>query len=673
MRIALATSLHLDHGARPLDARGGAPLTMQAFVPVGLLSLKAACDAACPNAAVQVVELNTLINAGAIPNDDGFYDHIAETALGDGKDMVGLMTDADSLHHTIAIAARVKARAPTTLVGLGGPAVSPIASRVLERFPAVDFIVRGEGEETFPEFVAALEAGTTPADVLGLTWREGESVRHNVDRKVIEELDRLPIPDFAAYEQTGRSALYLDVGRGCPFKCAFCATAPFWERRYRMKSIPRILDEMRLLRDRWGRRHFNYSHDIFTCDNKWTHKFCKAMKAADLGVTWTCSTRTDVIDPELLAHMAEAGCVEIYYGIETGSQAMQETICKNLDLAWAREIVKATAACGIRPVTGFIVGYPEETPDTLSETLSRFFDFLEVGGHRAHIFTLCPFPGAPMFARAAGGIDKRAEYLDLPLTGLPAAEAERLIASDRDTFASHYRFATPGVQPDEIAATEEISPHVVLLKRIWPLLLPYYDAPITLFRRWTAWIAERNRSQPWRAAHHGNAGDLIDFIAEELALLGIEDKALHDLLRYEAVKLAAAALPAGPEPAAGDRAGSEDARADVGAIKQAHPFLAATFASDIGQLIRGGPPPANDIVLPQWVVFVRRSAGTVDTHVVSDAARRVLEHARAPRPVDELVRAALLDAPAPGSEAFARGLETVQALAASKLLLEVRP
>ncbi|BBB96533.1 MULTISPECIES: B12-binding domain-containing radical SAM protein [Bradyrhizobium] len=664
MQVSLATSLHLDHGARSFDATPGSRLTMQAFVPVGLLSLKAACDAENANWRVNVNELNTLINAGAIPNDDDFYDNIAQTILHRGTDVVGLMTDADSLHHTVAIAKRVKARAPRSIVGLGGPAVTPTARRLLERYDALDFVVRNEGEETFPEFLAALEAGRTRDDIQGLTWRDGATIRHAADRKVMEDLDRLPIPDFDAYDQTAHAALYLDVGRGCPFKCAFCATAPFWERRYRMKSIPRILDEMRLLRDRWGRRHFNYSHDIFTCDNKWTHKFCEAMKAAKLGVTWTCSTRTDVIDPELLEHMAEAGCVEIYYGIETGSQEMQHTICKGLDLNWSREIVRATAACGIRPVTGFIVGYPQETQKTFSDTIARFFDFLEVGGFRAHIFTLCPFPGAPMFESAKAGIDRRADYLDLPLQPTVREEADELSMGDRSLFASHYRFATPNVVPDYISAAEEISSHMVLLKRIWPRLLPYYDEPATLFRHWTSWIGTRNGERRWRASHHGDAGDLIDFISAELALLGIEDEPLRNLVRYEAAKLAAAALPPDVPP---DAEGLPP-----GMLGQGRPFLIVPFATDIGRLVGGKPPAANDIELPQWVVFAREPAGTVNTHVVSDAARRVLERARTPRSREELVRIALNDSASPHSDAFDRGLATVQALTSSNLLREFR-
>lgn len=160
MKVTLATSLHLDHGAMPLDVEPGAAPPMQAFVPLGLLSVKAYADREISGpVSIAVRELNTLINGGAVPNDEGFHDHLAELILEAGDDLVGLMTDADSLHHTVILAQRIKSRSPRTLVCVGGPASSPIGARFLERFPAFDYLVRGEGEVTFAELLAALMRG----------------------------------------------------------------------------------------------------------------------------------------------------------------------------------------------------------------------------------------------------------------------------------------------------------------------------------------------------------------------------------------------------------------------------------------------------------------------------------------------------------------------------------
>ncbi|MEU3255734.1 radical SAM protein [Streptomyces sp. NPDC006997] len=355
-----------------LDYEPGDPLPMQSFVPTGLLCLKAHADAAGVEADIRVTELNGLINSGFIANDDLFYERLTDTVLQPDDGMVGLMTDADSLHHTVTMARLIKERSPQTLVCLGGPASSPIAELMLERFPFIDMVVRGEGELTFTEMLRSLAKELPPDQVKGLTWRADGRIVRNPDRQVMPDLDTLPMPSFEAYGMDPDAPIYLDVGRGCPFKCHFCATAPFWNRRFRMKSIDRIVEEIRLLRDRYHRDHVGFAHDIFTTNREWTLQFCKRLTEESLGTTWACSTRTDIVDREMLDAMAAAGCVEIYYGIETGSQDMQKTLRKSLDLERSRDIVAATAAAGIRPVTGFIVGYPMETRETFNETLSLF-------------------------------------------------------------------------------------------------------------------------------------------------------------------------------------------------------------------------------------------------------------------------------------------------------------
>ncbi len=644
MKVALATSLHLDHGGMSLDARPGDSLPMQAFVPLGLLSLKAYADRALGGGAeITVRELNTLINAGEIPNDDRFYDNLTEVLLSAGDDLVGLMTDADSLHHSVAIAERIKRRSPRTHVCIGGPTTSPMKSRFLERFPAFDSLVVGEGEATFAELLAALRDGRQPAGVAGLSWRDGDTVHDNPHRPLIEDLDHLPLPDFEAYPDTGTAALYLDVGRGCPFVCQFCATAPFWERRFRMKSARRIIAEMRLLRDRYGRDHVNYSHDIFTANRKWTLEFCAAMRAADLGMTWSCSTRTDVIDAEMLEAMAAAGCDEIYYGIEGGSPEIQTRIRKNLDLDRSCEIVRATAAAGIRPVTGFIVGYPFETEATLSGTLERFFEYLAVGGFRAHLFTLAPFHESPMFAEYAATVEAPAEYHDLPLSPGTAAEAAAVIARHRDVFASLFRYASPGIDPALVAATEELSAQLVLLRRLWPALLPHYASPLDWYRRWVAWIEPHNRRRRpgTRLVHQGDARDLLQFLNEELVRLELQGTPLASLLRYESMKQSAAAeLPPGelvPSPLAEVSAETVVARACS--------YVAAPFAHDLRPVLTGGIPvdEAPPSAEPVFVIFAKTGDGALHTLHANPLACRLLELAATPRPLDALVDAALAD------------------------------
>lgn len=635
MRIALATSLHLDHGWRSFEQYPEGRLRMQDFVPVGLLCLASAVQQADLGVDIRVVELNGLINAGVIQNDARFYERIAEVVLAAGDDLVGLMTDADSLHHTLVIAEELKRRSPETMVTLGGPGASALGVRLLRHFPCVDLIVKGEAELTFVELLVQLSRGQKLDGVRGIVFRGTDGVIETPARPLIEELDTLPIPAFELYDMAVGAPLYLDVGRGCPYKCTFCATAPYWERRFRMKSINRILEEMCLVRDRYGRSHVNFSHDVFTANQAWVRRFCDRLIDEQPGMTWTCSTRTDLVDAALLEKMAAAGCVEMYYGIESGSPTIQRSIDKGLDLDRALEVVRETRAAGIRPVTGFIVGYPQETLDTLGETVERFFEFLEVGGFRAHIFTLCPFAGAPLHHRYASTIDRAAEYYDLALEPAVMARGEQLKRQHKDVFCSTYRYAVPSVPAALVDTSEELSPHVVMLKPIWPLLLSNYPSALDWYQRWAVWIAARNvaRRPDDPMVHQGNAWDLLDFIAEELLRLGLVDSELGDLVRYERAKLEARSLPLMPPGSALTSVLDEQT-----VVARQDGFLVLPFHRDLRALLQGQLEPTEGQAAARWVIFMRAADAAVSTVEVGQLGKVLLDTLEGPMSLGELIR-----------------------------------
>jgi radical SAM superfamily enzyme YgiQ (UPF0313 family) len=637
MNVSLATSLHLNHGSMTPEVAPGDTPSMIEFVPLGLLSLKAAADAAGVGSGVRVTEVNGLVNSGAVANDGAFFENLADAVLRPGDDVLGLMTDADSLHHTVALAEVVKARSPHTQVWLGGPASTPIASEMLATFPALDAIVRGEGEATFVELLEAELDGRPPREVAGVTWRDGAEIVHNPDRPIVRDLDTLPLPAYDAYDVEAGADLYLDVGRGCPFKCDFCATAPFWDRTYRMKSIDRIVSEMVSIRDRFGRTHVNFSHDIFTANRRWTARFCDRLIDDPIGVTWTCSTRTDISTPELLEKMAAAGCVEIYYGIESGSPDIQRDIHKNLDLDWSAEIVRSTAAVGIRPVFGFIVGYPMETRDTLRATLERYFQFLRIGGVRGHLFTLCPFQQAPMYRRHADAARRPARDYVLPLTGSAASRCAELKASHRGTFSSTYRYESPGVAEGLVHASEEISAAMTVLRSVWPHLIAEYPSPLDWYERWVGWIEDFNRrNRPGtRTPQLGDARDMLAFVESEIERLGLEDEGVAEIVRYERLKLDAQDLP--PAAAArtdgNGRSGAPESLGPATRVVRRCGYLAEPLRYDLKTLLDGQPGmPAES---PRWVVLAKPESDRITTLQVGQLGIELLERSANPARLDD--------------------------------------
>jgi len=635
VKISLATSLHLSHAGVSPSSLPGDPLQMQSFVPIGLLSLKATADHAGLHSEIRINELNGLVNRGVISDNGHFYENLTDAILAPDDGLVGLMTDADSLHHTLIIADTIKRRSPETMVCLGGPAASPIGRSILERFPFIDFVVRGEGEITFSELIRSLDHERQFGGVRGLIWRDGDQAVENPERELVPDLDALPVPFFPGYEMEQDAALYLDVGRGCPFNCSFCATAPFWKRRYRMKSIGRITQEMTLVRNLYGRRHVNFSHDIFTCDRKWTHEFCDELIAADLGMTWTCSTRTDLIDRPLLDKMAAAGCTEMYYGIESGSQAGQAEIRKHLDLDESRKIVRSTAEAGIHPITGFIVGYPTETLETFGRTLEGFFEFLQIGGFRAHLFTLCPYHESALFEASPQVALKRAECFDLPLESAESLRTDELRQRYPIIFASSHRYVCPQVPDDLIAASEELSPKLVMLKSIWPLWLAYYESPLVWYRRWVGWIEDYNaKTRPaTRWPHQCDPGDLLMFATEELDRLGAADSDFAELVRYEQLKLRAYSLKSAPAT----RSQSSGIQSKNTRVVKRSDYLSAPFSRDIHALLAG--ERSAGMPSQRWIVCFKNTRGDLSSIELSPMAMLLLGIVDEPKTVDELAGA----------------------------------
>lgn len=180
----------------------------------------------------------------------------------------------------------------------------------------------------------------------------------------------------------------LEGGRGCPYNCVFCSTSTFWERHFRIKPIDKLKAEISEVKNKYGAKRISIVHDLFTCDKKMLHEFCEAIKKEN--IKWGCSSRIDVLNEKDIFMMKESGCEEIFYGVETGSQKMQYTIGKRLDLSKADEIIKFTSSVGINPVVSFIIGFPFENIENIEETLQRGLKYIMYGSKRCLINILAP-------------------------------------------------------------------------------------------------------------------------------------------------------------------------------------------------------------------------------------------------------------------------------------------
>ncbi len=332
----------------------------------------------------------------------------AERILAREPTIVGLSSVTASIYDAAEIARIIKQRAPDTATVIGGVHVTAVPEETMRRFPAFDAAVLGEGEDTILELIPALEGERPLREVKGLMFRDGDQLVTTEPRPFIRPLDRLPFPAWdllPGYPQCcrppawsprqGEAGLVI-TSRGCTGKCTFCDRKCFGS-VCRAHSAEYVLELIAYLRERFGIRYLRFLDDNFLLWPTRLRRICEGLIDRGEGVTWSCFGRVDTVNPELLRLMKEAGCREISYGIESGSQRILDVIRKGITLDQVREAVAATHRAGIETIGFFMIGHPTETRETIEETI-RFACELPLDYFKALYTT--PFPGSELYRTA---------------------------------------------------------------------------------------------------------------------------------------------------------------------------------------------------------------------------------------------------------------------------------
>lgn len=353
-------------------------------------------------------------------------------------------TRSDCFHIMLKIAEAVKERIGCVVV-FGGPQADIVAREIITEIPYVDYVCCGEGETTVYPLFSSILRGEPDLSVDGLVYRKDGHVYMNPRPALIEDLDALPMPDYSIFPENScvrpAVAFPLDVGRGCPFGCTYCSTKTFWGRKYRLKSPKRIVEEMKFFYERFGVKHFNFQHDMFTMNRELVKETCHLIKELPFRCKWNCSARLDCIDRELIDIMADAGLHFMYLGIETGSPRMQRLINKNLKLEKLPEMVSYLMEKNVEIATSFIFGFPEETEEDISQTLAVVMDLLRFKKVRVQMHRCGFLPGTALFDRYKDRLEPTTVYSDM--TGsLGVAECKDLLLSHPDLFQYYNEYTT---------------------------------------------------------------------------------------------------------------------------------------------------------------------------------------------------------------------------------------
>lgn len=331
----------------------------------------------------------------------------AALLLEKAPDLIGFTAATIAVGKAARVAGIVKkARADVPII-IGGSHITALPDETLQRFPAFDFGCVGEGEQTIIEVLAALKNGTALSDIPGLYIRENGILHFTGERERIKDLDILPMPAWDLLPDLTEfycppvhtlkriPAALIVASRGCPGKCMFCDRSMFGNCGS-FYSAEYLLEMVKHLHTTYGIREIQFRDDNFTAFRKRLVRFCELMTAEKLDVVWSSTGRIDMINTDVLDVMKIAGCWQIWYGIESGSQRILDLIKKGTTLPKIENAISLTVKAGIHSCGFFMIGHPTETPAEIEESI-RFATRLPL--QEAHFSITTPFPGSELYTR----------------------------------------------------------------------------------------------------------------------------------------------------------------------------------------------------------------------------------------------------------------------------------
>jgi radical SAM superfamily enzyme YgiQ (UPF0313 family) len=284
-----------------------------------------------------------------------------------------------------------------------GTHVTPLTRETMECFPSLDFVIRGEPELTLRELIEACEQGENLAGVQGLAHRRNGDIVINADRPFIQNLDDLPLPlhgllplEKYRIPMVKGSYAFVVTSRGCPAACRFCIKHVSYGDSVRVRSPENILRELWVLKE-LGISNINFYADLFTVDRDQVIGLCELILKEDLKIRWTCNSRVDFVDQEMLRLMSASGCWMIAWGIESASEEILRRAKKGIDPAKAERALHWSKAAGIGNWGYFMIGLPGETEETIQQTID-FSKRLPLDLALFHI--AAPYPGTPFYYEA---------------------------------------------------------------------------------------------------------------------------------------------------------------------------------------------------------------------------------------------------------------------------------
>jgi anaerobic magnesium-protoporphyrin IX monomethyl ester cyclase len=330
-----------------------------------------------------------------------------------GIGAVVLMSSTQSFRQDAVVLRAIKALNPDVKAILYGSHPTFMPEYCLQE-DVVDYVVLREAEETIRRLLQAIVRGEGVDSITGIGYRTaGGQIRINALRPLMN-LDDLPIPDrrllppgVTYFNPVVKRLPYatMQTSRGCPGRCIYCTSPSFYGNKYRLRSVPRVIEELHAI-EGLGYREVFFRDETFTVGRDRVREICEAILSEGIDLKWIANGRVDMVDEQTMRLMKRAGCHMLKFGVETGDEEILKVYRKGATCDQAREAFRAARAVGLSTHAHIIFGGPGETPRTIERTM----EFVKaIRPTMASFGILTPYPGTRLFEMVA---EKRPEIRD---------------------------------------------------------------------------------------------------------------------------------------------------------------------------------------------------------------------------------------------------------------------
>jgi radical SAM superfamily enzyme YgiQ (UPF0313 family) len=315
-------------------------------------------------------------------------------------DIVAVTSVTPTIESALKTAQISKEACPSAFTVLGGYHPTFTYQEILKN-DFVDIVVCGEGEQTMVELVDAIEKGQDLRDVNGIATKNFKTAPRNI----IEDLDSIPFPARHLLPMDEYKILNMKLttgtivsGRGCPYKCSFCASSAMHGQKLRLRSAENVVDEMEHLVNDHNIEMVAFMDDTFTLNKNRVYEICEIIKERGLDNYWGCTARVDTISEELLKTMKDAGCITMFLGVESADQQLLNEVNKKININRIKKTFELTKKYDMRTIASVVLGMPGDTKRSILSTI-KFVKTLEPS---YAVFSLAtPYPGTDFYLKAA--------------------------------------------------------------------------------------------------------------------------------------------------------------------------------------------------------------------------------------------------------------------------------